>query len=92
MKVSEYAALDATGLAGLIRRKEISPQEVLDAAIEAIEQVNPSLNAIVARTYDAAKAQLAKGVDMNAPFCGVPFVIKDEGGLMKDIPLSLIHI
>ena len=89
MKVSEYAALDATGLAGLIRRKEISPQEVLDAAIEAIEQVNPALNAIVARTYDAARAQLAKGVDMNAPFCGVPFVIKDEGGLMKDIPCTL---
>ena len=40
MKVSEYAQLDATGLAQLIRKKEIAPEEALDAAIMAVEQVN----------------------------------------------------
>ena len=41
MKVSEYAKLDATGLAQLIRDGEISPEEALEAAIAAIEQVKP---------------------------------------------------
>ena len=89
MKVSEYAQLDATGLAQLIRKKEIAPEEALDAAIMAVEQVNPQLNAIVTRNYALAKKQLEKGIDLEAPFCGVPFVIKDEGGLMKEIPCTL---
>ena len=89
MKVSEYAKLDATGLAQLIRDGEISPEEALEAAIAAIEQVNPSINAIVNRTYDFAREQLAAGIDRTAPFCGVPFVVKDEGGLMKGFPCTL---
>lgn len=44
MKVSEYSALDATALAELVRKKEVSPLEVLDTAIEAIRQVNPAVN------------------------------------------------
>ena len=55
----------------------------------AVEQVNPQLNAIVTRNYALAKKQLEKGIDLEAPFCGVPFVIKDEGGLMKEIPCTL---
>lgn len=89
MKVSEYAALDGTGLAQLIRKKEVSPEEVLDAAIAAIEEVNPSINAVVTKTYDFARAQLAEGVDYDAPFCGVPFAVKDEGGLMQGFPCTL---
>jgi len=89
MKVSEYAALDATGLAQLVREKEVSPQEVLEAAVAAIEQVDPAVHAVVERTYEFAKEQIQAGIDLEAPFCGVPFVIKDEGGMMKGIPGTL---
>lgn len=85
MKISEYSALDATGLAELIRKKEVNPMEVLETAIEALEQVNPTLNAVVDRTYEYAKAQIAEGIDRRAPFCGVPIVVKDEGELLAGI-------
>ena len=85
MKVSEYSALDATALAGLIRKKEVSPSEVLDTALEAIRQVNPSINAVVDETYEYAKAQIDAGIDLSAPFCGVPFVIKDQGDVLAGI-------
>lgn len=85
MKVSEYAALDATGVAQLVRKKEVSPEEVLEAAITAIEQVDPAVHAVVDRTYEFARDQIRAGIDPGAPFCGVPFVIKDEGGIMKGI-------
>ena len=75
MKVSEYAALDATGLAQLVREKEVSPLEVLEAAVAAIEQVDPAVHAVVERTYEFAKEQIQAGIDLEAPFCGVPFVI-----------------
>ena len=85
MKVSEYSALDGTALAQLVRKKEVSPLEVLDAAVEAIRQVNPPLNAVVDETYEYAKAQIETGIDETAPFCGVPFVIKDQGELLAGV-------
>lgn len=85
MKVSEYSALDATALAELIRRKEVSPLEILNTAIEAIRQVNPAINAVVDETFDYAKEQIEAGLDFSAPFCGVPFVIKDQGDLLAGI-------
>lgn len=85
MKVSEYSALDATALAELVRKKEVSPLEVLDTAIEAIRQVNPAVNGVVDETFEYAKAQIDAGIDYEAPFCGVPFVVKDQGDLLKGI-------
>ncbi|MCC8027517.1 MAG: amidase [Clostridium sp.] len=80
MKLSEYSKLDATALAALIRQKEISPKEALDTALEALRQVNGRLNAVVDYTYDYGLKQIDKGIDYEAPFCGVPFVLKDCGG------------
>lgn len=85
MKIYEYSALDATALAELVRKKEVSPIEVLETAISAIQQVNPAINAVVDETYDFAKAQIEAGIDLSAPFCGVPFVLKDQGGFMAGI-------
>lgn len=85
MKVSEYSALDATALAELIRKKEVSPLEVLNTAIDAIHQVNPFINAVVDETFEYAKAQIDAGIDYTAPFCGVPFVVKDQGDLLAGI-------
>ncbi len=72
MNLSEYANQDATGLASLIRSGEVSVAEVHKAACQAIEAVNPQINALAAPLF-------AKPLDYNAsgPFAGVPFAIKD---------------
>ena len=89
MKLSDYAAMDATGLAELIRSGQVSPRELLDTAVEALRQVDGQINAIVEYTYDYALAQLKAGIDRDAPFCGVPFVIKDCGAVAEGIRATL---
>ncbi len=81
MKFKEYDDLDATGLAALIQKKELSPLEALEASIERIEERNPSLNAVVEKHYDLAKSkvnQLPQG-----PLFGVPFLVKDLKAMLK---------
>ena len=45
--LNEIAALDATAQAQLVRDKEVKPIELVDAAIERIERVNPEVNAVI---------------------------------------------
>ena len=85
MNLKEYASFDATGLAELVRKKEVSPLELLDTALEALGQVNGQLNAVVDYTRDYALQQIREGVDLSAPFCGVPMAIKDCGGFSSQI-------
>lgn len=88
MKLSEYAQRDATELARLVKKKEISPIEILDCTIGAIESLNPSLNAISVKTYEYARRQLDEEFDISAPFAGVPFMLKDVDALAKGIKAS----
>ncbi|MCX5514966.1 amidase [Kaistia algarum] len=87
MNTAEYAAQDAVGLAGLIARREVSAEELIDATIEAIERLNPSLNAVVHRFYDEARAALRAGLP-GGRFHGVPFLLKDLDVAMRGVPLS----
>lgn len=80
MKLSEYSGLDATALADLIRRKQVSPEEVLETSLEALEKINGKLNAVVDYTYEYALRQIKGGIDLSSPFPGVPMVLKDCGG------------
>ena len=84
---AEYTEYDALGLAALVRSKKVSPDEVLEAAIERIEALNPTLNAVVATAYDAARAMAPNGSG-DAPFAGVPFLLKDLGGAQAGVPMS----
>ena len=84
---AEYVEHDGLGLAALIRSGQVSPLEVLEAAIARIEKLNPSLNAVVTKVYDEARAE-AQGLDRNAAFAGVPFLLKDLGGAQAGVPLS----
>tara|TARA_R110000851_G_scaffold333533_1_gene515279 strand:- start:113992 stop:115494 length:1503 start_codon:yes stop_codon:yes gene_type:complete len=72
----EYADYDALGLADLIASKAISVQEVLDAALHRIEQLNPLVNAVSVSMSDIARAQLEKGLPEGI-FRGVPILLKD---------------
>jgi amidase len=70
------SALDATALAELVRRTEIQPIELVDAAIDRIERLNRTLNAVVTPTFELAR-ETARGPLLEGPFRGVPFLLKD---------------
>ena len=82
MTFEEYRKYDATALAALIKKKEVTPSELLEIAIKRTEEVNPELNAVVTRLYDLGREQI-KTLDYNAPFAGVPYLIKDLGPQLK---------
>src|SRR4029078_12429762 len=68
--------MDATDPAALVASGEVSPSELLEAAIERIERIDPALNAVVIRWFDHARETAASELP-DGPFRGVPFLIKD---------------
>ena len=76
MAFAEYADYDGLGLAELVKKGEVTPLELADAAIERAERHNGTLNAIVYEAYDEAR-EAAKGKLPDGPFKGVPFLIKE---------------
>jgi amidase len=68
--------MDATAQAELVRTGEASPSELVDAAIERIEGLNPELNAVIHPLFEKAR-EAAAGELPDGPFRGVPFVLKD---------------
>lgn len=83
--MNDIASLDATALAELVRTKQVKPIELLDSAIERAEKVNPEINAIVTPMYDIAKKAAEAPIDESAPFCGVPFLLKDLGPMFAGV-------
>ncbi len=81
----DYADYDGLGLAELVRKREASPSEVLEAAIDRIERHNPRLNAVVYKAYEEARSVAARDLP-EGPFKGVPFLIKDLGLRVKNWP------
>ena len=74
--LEELAFLDATAQAELVQKKEVKAIELVEAAIERIERVNPELNAVITPMYDLAR-EAATGKIPDGPFSGVPFLLKD---------------
>jgi amidase len=74
--MTDLASLDATAQAELVRTKEITPKELIEGAIERIERLNPTLNAVIHERFDKALDE-ADRVDGDAPFAGVPYLAKD---------------
>lgn len=72
MDITEYRDLDATALAALVRRGEVSAAEVATTAQAAIRSVQPEINALVGELFEAPLAHAADG-----PLGGVPFALKD---------------
>ncbi len=74
--MNEYESYDALGLAELIRKGEVKPSEILEAAIARLEERNPKINAVVISMIDEAR-EAAAGDLPDGPFRGVPFLLKD---------------
>ncbi|HEY8515531.1 MAG TPA: amidase family protein [Candidatus Binatia bacterium] len=76
MAFSEYSEFDGLGLAELVRKGEVTPAELVEAAIERVERHNGTLNAVVYKGYEDAR-RAAAGTLPDGPFRGVPFLVKD---------------
>ena len=74
---NEIWKLDATAQAELVRRGDIQPSELVEAAIDRVERLNPRLNAVITPLYDKARAEAVSGELPDGPFRGVPFLLKD---------------
>ena len=84
---NEYTEYDGLGLAELMTGGQVSPDEVLEAALERIGRLNPRLNAVITPMYDRARQSLAQGLPQG-PFSGVPFFLKDLMAAYAGVPLS----
>jgi amidase len=75
-----YRDLDATAQAALVADGEVSPVELVDAAIARVEAVNADLNAVIHERFERARVEAAAGDLPDGPFRGVPMVVKDFDG------------
>ena len=79
--MSSFCDMTATHLRQMIGRKDISPVELVEASIERIEMVDPSLNAFVTKNYEAAR-KTAKIAEKN--------VLEGELlGLLHGLPIGI---
>src|SRR5947207_8142992 len=76
MSRSDLPALTIAELQSLLRRKEVSPREAIDALRARIESVEPKIDAYLSIDFDAALREADK-VDVDLPLGGVPIAIKD---------------
>jgi amidase len=86
-KSDEFAFMDATAQAELVRRGQMRPAELVEAAIERAELLNPQLNAIIAPMYDRAR-DAAKDSLPDGAFRGVPFLLKDLQAAYAGVPMT----
>ena len=76
MSRSDLPALTIADLQSLLRRKEVSPREVIESLRARIEAVEPKIDAYLSIDFDAALKEAEK-VDVQLPLGGVPIAIKD---------------
>lgn len=82
--MKDYAQYDAIGLAELVRTRQVSAAELLEAAIGRANVVEPKLNAIVQRLD--AMGRSSATTPASGPFAGVPFLLKDYGQELDGVP------
>jgi amidase len=85
--LEELSLMDATAQADLVRRKQVTPSELVEGAIQRIERVNPTLNAVVRKMYDEGRAS-ASGPLPEGAFTGVPYLLKDLLAAYAGVPMT----
>ena len=87
MNFSEYQSYDGMGLAELVKKKEVTPRELMKVAIDRANQVNPKIFAINTPMYSEAP-QNRRFRTSQRPFEGVPFLLKDLLADYKGFPMA----
>ena len=86
-RFADYEQYDGLGLADLVRRRKVTPREILEAAIECVEARNTAVNAVVMKLYDNGRKAIAEGL-AEGPFRGVPFLMKDLTSPVAGVPMT----
>lgn len=86
ISIEEYMQHDGLGLAELVRKKEVTAAELLDAAIQRADAVNPKINAIVRPLHEPARRRVSQPLE--GPFAGVPFLLKDLINELAGVPTT----
>lgn len=84
MSTFTYWEYDGIGLAELIKNKEISTEELLEAAISRVEEINPTINAVIHKMYDKASLHNVESGD----FAGIPILLKDITQEIENEPIT----
>ena len=84
--MQEYLQCDGTDLAEMIADDQVSSDELLDLAIERMNKINPSINAVTLTMLGEAKKTIEN--NPSGPFSGVPFLLKDLGASYKGIKMT----
>jgi len=74
--LDEFFQLDSVTQAALVKKGEVTPVELAQAAIKRIELLNGKLNAIITPIFEPALEQARTGLP-SGPFTGVPYLFKD---------------
>jgi amidase len=85
-QMNELSTMDATAQAELVRRRELTPLELVDAAIARTERVNPTINGVITPLFEEARKAAVSPDLPDGPFRGVPFLLKDIGAVQKGQP------
>ncbi|MET3698613.1 amidase [Bacillus oleivorans] len=85
--MKEYIQYDGLGLAELVKKKEVHPRELVQAAIQRIEAKNTKLNAVIHKMYEKAK-KIADEIEPTGPFAGVPILLKDIAQEIEGEPIT----
>ena len=90
MELREYSNYDGLGLAELVSYGDVSPGELVEAAVAGIEKHNPALNAVIYKMYDQARTRAAAlgKLPRRGVFHGVPFLLKDFLGNYEGVPTA----
>lgn len=83
MSWNDWADLDATGLASLVQKGEITPREIAEQAAMGIDALNPEIGAVVEVFDDVIDNPVKDGMNPDGVFAGVPFLMKDLGPTLK---------
>jgi amidase len=86
-RFKDFAAFDAVALGELVHRREVSSEELVEAAIERIERLNPRLNAVIATLYDTAR-RAARAPLPPSRVSGVPMLMKDLLSAVAGVPFT----
>ena len=84
---AEYERYDALGLGDLVRKRQVTPDELLDAALSRVAARNPTVNAVVMPLEEHARKAIAEGIPAG-PFSGVPYLMKDLTASLAGVPMT----
>jgi len=87
MAVSNDRHQDGMALAARVKAGEVTAAELVEAALDAIDQLDPTLNAVIHRFPDVARASARADLPAG-PLSGIPILLKDTGLQMAGTPLT----